>query len=271
MFGQIAVANALSDVYAKGGIPLTALNIVCFPIKKMDVKILQDILRGGTDKLREAKVTLLGGHSVEDDELKYGLSVTGVIHPQHIIRNKGAQPGDSIILTKPIGTGIINTAIKANFVDNNTIELVQNSMAMLNMQASQIMIQYPITSGTDITGFGLLGHLGELLYNSKVGCRLFSKDIPIFPRVLEFAEIGLIPAGAYRNRKFKEHQVNASSNVSLAIMDALYDPQTSGGLLFTVEKNQAKDMIEKLRQKELSSATIIGEIVDEKDSLIFVE
>ncbi len=269
MFGQIAAANALSDVYAKGGIPITALNLICFPIKRLDIQILRSILQGGADKLREAQVTLLGGHSVEDDELKYGLAVTGLIHPKRIIRNLGCIPGDRLILTKPLGTGIINTAIKAEMADAATIAEVQQSMSCLNAQASQILSQYTIHAGTDITGFGLIGHVLSMLENSQIGAELWPTQIPLFPKSLEFAAMGLVPAGSYRNRKFRESQVVASSSVPREVMDLLYDPQTSGGLLFSIASNEASQALQELHQAGISKAAIIGEcILDPKGKIL---
>lgn len=260
LFGQIAAANALSDVYAKGGEPLTALNLICFPISCMDISILRDILRGGADKLREAHVTLLGGHSVEDNELKYGLSVTGIIDPHHIMRNQGALPGDMMILTKPLGTGIINTGIKAGLANKQAIQAACQTMSALNAAASSIMRKYPIHAATDITGFGLLGHVLELLENSKMSAKIFSRAIPWLPQVTELAAMGLVPAGTYRNRNFFESRVQYDSSIPLEILDGLYDAQTSGGLLMVVPQEHANALLSDLQQHEVTYAAIIGEV-----------
>ncbi|MBM2824337.1 MAG: Selenide, water dikinase, partial [Dehalococcoidales bacterium] len=202
MFGQIAVANALSDVYAMGGKPLTAMNIVCFPVQSMNISILKDILRGGVDKMAEAKVVLVGGHSVDDTELKYGLSVTGTVHPQRVVTNSGARVGDKLILTKPLGTGIVSTALKAGVVNKKLATSVAKSMATLNDKASALMQEAGVHGGTDITGFGFMGHTIQLARNSKVGININIAAVPFFAGVGELARRGLCPAGLHRNREF---------------------------------------------------------------------
>jgi selenide, water dikinase len=204
MFGQIAAANALSDVYAMGGIPKTAMNLVAFPAKDMDLSVLREIIQGGIDKLREAGVVLLGGHSIEDKELKYGLSVTGFIHPDRVLTKKALQTGDRLILTKPLGTGIINTAIKAGLASAAVTDRVSRQMAALNKDAARIMADFPVHACTDITGFGLMGHLAEMVERSGHGVRLDASRVPVIPEALEFAAMGLIPAGAYNNRAFRK-------------------------------------------------------------------
>lgn len=257
-FGQIAAANALSDIYAMGGNPITAMNIVCFPSKSMDIAVLREILRGGMDKLREAEVALVGGHSVDDPELKYGLSVTGVVHPEKVLRNTGARNGDWLILTKPIGTGIINTAIKANMADKDIIEAVIDQMATLNKAAAGIMQEFEVHGCTDVTGFGLLGHACEMVQGGPVGFEIDHTAVPVFPRTLEYAGMGLIPAGAYRNRDFRSCMVEFSADAPLWASDILFDPQTSGGLLITVPQDRAPAMVSSLHEAGCKAASIIG-------------
>jgi len=261
MFGQIAAANSLSDVYAMGGQPLTAMNIVCFPIKMMDISVLRDILRGGLDKMKEAGVTLAGGHSVEDSELKYGLSVTGIIHPSQVLTNVGAEPGDKLVLTKPLGTGIINTAIKAGMVDEGLAEKVTRSMARLNRSAAEVVQEIGARACTDVTGFGLLGHAFEMIQGTGRGIIIYASRVPLFPEAISFAEMGLVPGGSYRNRDFRIHQVDIDPDVTRYLSDIFFDPQTSGGLLVAVPAEKANKMVERLKEKG------IGEAADQLERL----
>ncbi len=256
-FGQIAAANALSDVYAMGGVPKTAMNLVAFPIKEMDISILRKIIQGGLDKMREAGVVLVGGHSVEDKELKYGLSVTGFVHPDRVLTKKALNAGDRLILTKPLGTGIINTAIKGGLASGEAIKFVTHLMATLNRDAAEVMKWFPVHACTDITGFGLIGHVAEMVVVSGFGIGLWSEKIPIIPEALDYAAMGLMPAGAYNNRKFREGMVDISPSVKQAALDILYDPQTSGGLLISVEKESAGDLVNELMKKGIDDAAVI--------------
>lgn len=269
-FGQIAAANALSDVYAMGGIPKTAMNIVAFPVKQMEMSVLRQIIQGGLDKMKEAGVVLVGGHSVEDKELKYGLSVTGFVHPDHILTKKALNAGDRLILTKPLGTGIINTAIKGGIASTQLIEFVTHLMATLNRDAAQVMKGFPVHACTDITGFGLLGHVAEMVVDSGFGISLWSEKIPIIPEALDYAAMGFVPAGAYNNRKFREGMVDISPSVKQAVLDILYDPQTSGGLLISVEKESAGDLVDELKKKGIDAAAVIGEVLTEPKERIVV-
>ena len=269
-FGQIAVANALSDVYAMGGIPKTAMNLVAFPLKQMGIHILRQIIQGGLDKMKEAEVVLVGGHSVEDNELKYGLSVTGFIHPDRILTKKNLKQGDRLILTKPLGTGIINTAIKGGLAAAEIIERVTRLMATLNRVAAAIMSNHPVHACTDITGFGLLGHIAEMVSDSPFGIRLMSDTIPVMPEARDYAEMGLVPAGAYKNREFRECMVDFAPPVDRLVQDILFDPQTSGGLLICVERNSANDLLAELQAKGIKEAAIIGEVVTEPKARIVV-
>jgi len=262
-FGRIAVANALSDVYAMGGKPLTALNVVCFPRDTLDLSILRDVLKGGLDMMHEAGVILLGGHTVDDPELKYGLSVTGTIHPDKVVHNNGAKPGDSLILTKPLGTGIISTAIKRNKASLAAINRIVKSMTALNRTASELMLGVGVNACKDITGFGLLGHACEMIEGTGVGMEIDSAAVPFFPEAKEYAEAGMIPGGLGRNRDFRKNMVDIDTNVPQYLQDILFDPQTSGGLLIAVPKARAAKLLKRLHSEGLAEAAIIGEVVGE--------
>ena len=269
-FGQIAAANALSDVYAMGGVPKTAMNLVAFPIKDMDISVLRQIIQGGLDKMKEAGVVLIGGHSVEDKELKYGLSVTGFIHPDRILTKKNLKTGDRLILTKPLGTGIINTAIKGGLASKEITDTVTRLMATLNRDAAEIMKDYPVHACTDITGFGLLGHIAEMIIDTGFSIKLTSKTIPIIPETLEYAGMGLVPAGTYNNREFRECMVDFAPSVDRLVQDILFDPQTSGGLLICLDRENADELLEKLKEKGMDSAAIIGDVATEPKGRIVV-
>jgi len=270
-FGQIAVANALSDVYAMGGKPLTAMNVVCFPIKTMDISVLREILIGGLEKMREAEVVLVGGHSVEDQELKYGLSVTGIIHPGRVVTKSGARPGDKLILTKPLGTGIINTALKGGLAAKETVDRVVRYMAALNSTASELMQEVGVHACTDITGFGLLGHAGEMAENSAVGMKIYSASVPVFARTVEFATMGLIPGGTHRNKQFRSKTVEFAGGLPDYLEDILFDPQTSGGLLISLGAAQAESLLARLHQAGTAEASVVGEVVDHPKGKIIVK
>lgn len=270
-FGQVAAANSLSDVYAMGGIPLTAMNIICFPIKTMDMSILHDILRGGLDKMREAGVTLVGGHSVEDQELKYGLSVTGTIHPDRVILNRGARVGDALILTKPLGTGIINTVLKANMAPDDMVNKSIQCMAALNRKASELMMQLPqVHACTDITGFGLLGHASEMIEDSDVGLSIQASSVPVFSEVQPFVEMGIIPGGLNRNRSFRAHMIETGPDCPPWLVDVFFDPQTSGGLLISLPKPAAEQLVKQMHEEGIEDAAIIGEVIAESKGKITV-
>jgi len=270
-FGQIAVANALSDVYTMGGTPITALNIVCFPVKTLDISVLRDILEGGIEKMREAGVILLGGHSIDDKELKYGLSVTGTIDPRKMLTNSGAQTGDKIILTKPLGTGIINTALKAGMAKKETIAKVTASMAALNKKPAELMRKYDVHSCTDITGFGFAGHSLLLGQNSGKGLHIHAKTLPRFEEVEEFAGMGIMPGGLHRNKDFYGPKVTFGKNVTPVIKDVIFDPQTSGGLLIVLKSTDADSLLNDLHKMGITDAAIIGEITDKSPGTMVVE
>jgi len=233
-FGQIAAANAMSDIYAMGARPITALNIVCFSPKDLGVSVLREILRGGIDKVREAGASLLGGHSVDDVEIKYGLSVTGLVHPEKIVKNEGAEPGDFLILTKPLGTGILITAMKGNSVSKDAEQRLITGMATLNDRASVVMLSAGAHAATDVTGFGLVGHLKEMI-KENLGVEIYANSLPTFPESQRLFGDGFLPNGFYRNRDFYAPFVEANGKNFL--YDLIYDPQSSGGLLIALSEN----------------------------------
>jgi len=273
MYGQIAAANALSDVYAMGGKPITAMNLVCFPAGSMKLSMLAEVLRGGADKLKEAHVALVGGHSVIDPtEIKYGLSVTGIIDPRRILSKGHLKVGDKLILTKSLGCGIINNALKGGLVDEATQSEVSLSMAALNKAASEIALEVGVRVCTDITGFGVAGHLLEMIEQTEedVGIEINSSSLPLFPRVEEFTRMGLIPPGDQRNRKYREGLVDFSKNVPDWKQWILFDAQTSGGLVLALTADKADEALKKLHQQSVDKATVIGEVVSEPKRRIMV-
>lgn len=271
MFGQIAAANALSDIYAMGGVPKTAMSLVAFPRQQMDISILRQIMQGGMDKMKEADVVIVGGHSVEDNELKYGFSVTGFIHPDRVLTKQNLQIGDQLVLTKPLGTGIINTAVKGGLASDESIEFVTRLMVTLNRDAAAVMGRYRVHACTDITGFGLLGHLVEMVGNNKYGLEIEAHKIPVMSEAQEYAALGLVPAGAYKNREFYEPAVNMSSSVDRSFADVLYDPQTSGGLLICINRGDTDELLNDLKAKGVDQAAAIGEVVSKPQGKIVVK
>ncbi|MGN0419166.1 MAG: selenide, water dikinase SelD [Acetatifactor sp.] len=253
-FGAIAAANALSDVYAMGGEPKLALNIMAIP-KKMPKEAVHELLRGGYDKVYEAGALITGGHSILDEEPKYGLAVTGFVHPEKLLSNSGAQPGDVLFLTKPIGIGILTTAAKVDMVSEETYAKALQQMMTLNKSARDVIVNYRVHACTDVTGFGLLGHACEMAQGSDVELQLRVDQIDLIPEALELATIGILPEGMYRNRDFAESFVDAG-RVSLAKQDMLYDPQTSGGLLIAVHPEDADSLYEELQTAVLSAQRI---------------
>lgn len=271
VFGQIAAANALNDIYAMGAKPLTAMNIVCFPIKTMDISVLRKVLHGGLDKMREAGVLLVGGHSVEDNEIKYGLSVTGIVHPDKVLFNRGARAGDKLVLTKALGTGIISTAIKAGEASEKQMENVINSMSALNKKASEMMIaEEDVHACTDITGFGFLGHACEMIEGGDVGLRIDSAAVPVFEGVRDLMETGFVPGGLYRNKNFRLNQVEKKPTCPDWLFDVLFDPQTAGGLFFSLPAGKAQKLVEAMRAAGIADAAVVGEVVKENAGKIFV-
>lgn len=269
-FGQIAAANALSDIYAMGGQPLTALNIVCFPKGSMGPEILRAILQGGGDKIEEAGAVVVGGHSINDKELKYGVAATGLVNPNRIVTNAKARAGDRLYLTKPLGTGLITTGIKRNKVGPDLKLIVAEQMAQLNRVASEIMVEHGAHAATDITGFGLLGHAYEMAAASGVSIRLASKQLPLMPQALELAEADMIPGGAHANREFLTNRVLVSHEVTTNLDRVLYDPQTSGGLLIAIPADRVAGF-EATFQKREASAWAVGDVIAMAEYPVIVE
>ncbi|MCK5684940.1 selenide, water dikinase SelD, partial [bacterium] len=264
-FGQIAAANSLSDVYAMGGKPITVMNIVCFPGSDMDESVLTETLKGGIDKINESHATLVGGHTVDDPEFKYGLSVTGVVHPDKVLTNSAAQINDVVVLTKPIGTGVMSTAIKAKVAKDDNIKQAFEVMSMLNKTAADIMSKFKVHACTDVTGFGFAGHLLEMAKGSKKSINLYSKKTPLLNEVLDFAKAGMVPGGASKNRKFFEKFIQVDKSVNKPMSDLMFDPQTSGGLLISLAENQSDQFIQQM-EAEGQKAWIVGEVTHESDT-----
>ena len=269
-FGQIAAANALSDVYAMGGKPLTAMNVVCFPIQSQDISVLGEILRGGWEKLREAGVALVGGHSIEDPELKYGLSVTGVVHPAKMVTKEGAKTGDKLILTKPLGTGIVSTAIKGGVAGEEAVARIAVSMTTLNKRASELMQDAGVHACTDITGYGLLGHACGMIEDGPVCMEIHVTAIPCFPEAKGLARMGLVPGGTQRNREFRLNMIEQAYEIGDDMWNILFDPQTSGGLLISVPAREAEALLQNLHRNGIKDAAIIGEVVGEPKGRIII-
>jgi len=270
VFGQIAATNALSDVYAMGGRPLSSLALVCFP-ENGDPRILEEMLVGGLSKMVEANCTVIGGHSIRDEEIKLGYAVTGMVHPQKVLTNNAARAGDRLIFTKPIGTGVISTAIKRDRADLAWIRAAVRSMTMLNKAACEVLTsgQFSVHSITDVTGFGLLGHAREMAIGSDVSLRFFASQVPLLPGALECVRAGNVPGGLKSNRQFAEGCVEADAKVPEELLTLLYDPQTAGGLLIAVGDEDTDKLLARLQQAGVE-AVLIGEAVGRQKPLIAV-
>ena len=269
-FGQIAAANSLSDIYAMGATPLFALNIIGFPINTLPKSDLSKILQGGIDKAEEAGISIVGGHSIDDPEPKYGLVVTGEVDEKDLITNSNAQIGDKLILTKPIGTGIIATAVKKGKADKKARAMSAKSMATLNKLAAEIMIEIGVNSATDVTGFGLLGHLSEMCEASCISAKIDYQSLPFLPTVKELVEQGIVPGGTKRNLKFIKDKVQFGEHITDIDKLLLADAQTSGGLLISLPADKAKKYISKFNKLSEIKATIIGEIVAKSAQSIYI-
>lgn len=270
-YGAIAAANSFSDVYAMGGTPLTALNLVCFPIDSAPADILADILRGGYDKAQEAGVVILGGHSVDDPEPKYGMAVTGVVHPQKVVTNADAKPGDLLVLTKPLGTGIITTAAKFDECPADVLDEAIRVMAALNAGAAQAMQEVGVHSATDVTGFGLIGHLHQMAQASGVAIRLHAGRVPLLPAAERLALQGNTTRGGSLNREYVAELLRFSDRVPLSLQHVLLDPQTSGGLVIAVEPERVSALLEALHARQTPCAEVIGEVLEGQPGQIVVE
>lgn len=269
LYGRIAATNALSDVYAMGGEPKLALNIMCLA-ENMEQDTVQQILKGGYDAAYDAGAIITGGHTIHGAEPIYGLAVSGFVHPDKVLTNSNAKPGDVLILTKPLGVGILTTSAKADLVDADVIERIYHQMATLNKAARDIMVKYPVHSCTDVTGFALMGHSFEMAQGSGCTIHLQVDQIPYHEEAYELACMGFIPAGAYRNREYAESSVKVCGDISRAMQDILYDPQTSGGLLMAIPKEAAEACLAELLET-IPQATIVGYVTEKQDTWLYLE
>jgi len=270
-FGAIAAANAVSDIYAMGATPITALNIVGYPAAQIDPSLVAQILQGGYDKLTEANVAVIGGHTVDNPSLIYGLTVTGIVHPQKVITNAGAKPGDFLVLTKPLGIGAINHGIKQDKTPPELVAKAIEVMTTLNKAAAEAMLEVGVNACTDVTGFGLIGHLHEMISASKVGAKIFASKVPLLDGVLELIEQRIYPGGARSNKKFADSFTRWHDEVPEAMRIALCDPQTSGGLLISVAREKLDALMEAMVRRGVKWATVVGEIVAEPIGEVSVE
>lgn len=261
VFGQVAAANSLSDVYAMGGRPLSALNIVGFPEGRLPLEVLGEVLKGGADKVREAGAVIAGGHTIKDSELKYGLSVVGLIHPDRIVRIGGARDGDALIMTKPLGTGIYSTALKTGSLQKGAEELLYDVMTTLNSEAAEGMIRFGAHACTDITGFGLIGHALEMARSSGVTLAFDLDKIPILPRALELARKGFVTVGGNSNHEFSNGNILSEDSLAKPLEMILHDPQTSGGLLVALPAKNAEPYVSHLHERGIAGAVRVGEVI----------
>ncbi len=270
-FGQIAAANSLSDIYAMGGKPLTALSIIGFPIETLSYKLMNKMLQGGIDKMKEAGVMVIGGHSIKDNEIKFGFAVTGEVNPKKIITNDKAEPDDVLVLTKPIGTGIAGFASQIDKASPSILQTISKSMTELNRVASDVMIEMGVTTATDITGFGLAGHLSEIVVQSGVTAEIYFDLIPVFDGVLDLVKKGVISGGIERNREYASQYVVARDGINEEMQAAFYDPQTSGGLLISINEDRSEELVSRLKEKGVEGAAIIGKIVSKSKGKIILK
>ena len=267
-FGQIAAANSLSDIYAMGGDPTLSMNLICFPTC-LPMDVMAKIMQGGASKVKEAGAIIAGGHTIEDSEPKYGLAVSGFVHPKRVLTNSGARPGDILILTKPLGIGVLTTANKAQLLDQQTYDQMVEAMATLNKYAKDVMMEVGANACTDVTGFGLIGHASEMAKGSGLTIELFSKEVPIIEAAIDFAKMGIIPSGAYNNMAFVKDDVRFAPDVPQHIQDLLVDPITSGGLLISLPEEKAHVLVEKLKGVTICNA-IVGRVTAKQDRAIVV-
>jgi selenide,water dikinase len=258
VFGQIAAANSLSDVYAMGGEPKTAMNIVCFPKGKMDIEILGEILKGGADKVKESGAVVVGGHSIIDEEIKYGMAITGVIHPDKILRNVGVQEGDALVLTKPLGTGIVTTALKKGKASGQSVEAAVRAMTTLNAAASAVARRFPVHACSDITGFGIMGHAAEMAGGSNVTLVIDSAKLPLLEDAPRLAEKGYVTGGCKRNQDYLKNKIEIDKTLREGLVQVAIDPQTSGGLLIALAKRHAAKLVEELHAAGVAEAAEVG-------------
>jgi selenide, water dikinase len=270
-FGQVAAANSVSDIYAMGGTPITAVSVIGFPVRKVPDRTMRDILSGGIDKMNEAGVAIIGGHSINDGEIKAGFAVTGTIDKGKIMTNAGARPGDAIVLTKPLGTGIVAFAAQIGRARAESIEAATASMTMLNKKAGQLMVQFGAHACTDVTGFSLCGHLSEMALSSGVNVEVVWDDIPLFPGVLEYAVAGILPGAVERNKESCGERIIADGSLPQELVDICYDAQTSGGLLVAIAESDAADFVKALHAEGVSAAAIIGKVADKGSGCVQIK
>jgi selenide,water dikinase len=270
-FGEIGAANSLSDVYAMGGKPLTALSIIGFPIEKLSHKVMSQIIRGGVDKMSEAGVVVIGGHSINDRDIKFGFAVTGLVSPSRIVTNNGARPGDVLVLTKPIGVGVISFANQMGKASPQAMAAISRSMAELNRVAAEIMVEMGASAATDVTGFGLLGHLSEMAYQSGVTVEVYVEEIPIFEEALRLVRQGVVSGAIERNKEYASQFVSVSADVGEDVEYVLYDPQTSGGLLIAIPEEKSEELVAELKAKGIEHASVIGKVLSKSGGRILVK
>ncbi len=269
-FGEIAAANSISDVYAMGGDPVLALNIMMFPASKLSMDVYAEILKGGFSKATEAGVRIIGGHTIDDSPPKYGLAVIGYVHPKKIITNAGAKPGDLLILTKPVGTGVIMAAHRQGMASENDLTLAKGYMKQLNKSGADVMKKYGIKGATDVTGFGLAGHAVKMAKASKVSMELYTKKIPLIGETYRYIDDGCIPGASFRNLDYAEKDITFSSGLDYNLKMAAFDAQTSGGLLICSSAQKAFEIIAELRNAGLPQSEIIGEVTEKKDKFLYI-
>lgn len=271
MFGQVAAANSVSDIYAMGGTPMTAVSVLGFPVRKVPDKTMKEILSGGIDKMNEAGAAIIGGHSINDSEIKAGFAVTGIIDQDKIVTNAGAQPGDVLVLTKPLGTGIVNFASQINRAVGDSVEASAKSMTTLNKTASALMVKFGAHACTDVTGFSLMGHLAEMALSSGVDVEVVWDDIPLLPGVLEYAAAGILPGAIERNKESCGERIIAAEALPQEMADICYDAQTSGGLLVAIEENDAEGFVKALHDEGIAAAAIVGRVPAKGSGLVRLE
>ena len=270
-YGQIAAANALSDVYAMGGRPLTAMNILAFPMREVEPAVISEILRGSAEKVHEAGAVVVGGHTLQDTEIKFGLSVTGLINPEKVITNAGARPGDALVLTKPLGGGLIISAYKAGEASGEEVEAMTTAMKSLNAVASEVMQELGVNACTDITGFGLLGHGLEMALASRVTLSFRAGKLPLMNGALRHAQSGLMPAASVQNKHYVSPNVRLEGKISDDLMDVLYGAETSGGLLVSLSRAKAETLLKNLHSRGVEEATVVGEVIERQDVCLVVK
>lgn len=270
LFGQIAAANSLSDVFAMGGTPITALNIVCYPDDQLGIPILAEILRGGTDKVHEAGATVVGGHSIRDNEIKFGLSVTGIASREHLMTNGGARPGDALVLTKRLGTGFVTTAMKKRKCSEETAATAVSNMATLNKVASDAAIKLGASASTDITGFGLAVHACEMAQSSEVSLRIELDKLNLLPGALELVRKGFVTRANKTNREFSREMVDVAASADKYLQEMIFDPQTSGGLLISIDENRAVDLVDEINSRGTEIASVVGSVDERKERWLYV-